>query len=161
MALLHWRNSWIPAWVTKTSLNPWPFLTRPSDVRPFAATRRRRGHEGGTEPSKLARTVKRTENLMTWSYRAGSTRCSMVCSQWLQNMRLHWVCPRYWKCYRQKDPFRGWSVPDGTADKMTTGNDEIYSQYPPLCIHVRQLTDFEIFRRLFPLHINCTYYMNV
>lgn len=145
MALLHWRNFWIPAWVTKTSLNPWPFSIRPSDVRPFAATRRRRGREGGTEPSELARTVKRTENLVTWSYRAGSKRCSTVCSQWLQNVRLQGVCPRCWKCYRQEDSFRGWSVSDGTADKMTTRHDEIYSQYPPLCIHVRQITDFEIF----------------
>jgi len=145
MALLHWRNFWIPAWVTKISLNPWQFSIRPSDVRPFAATRRRRGLEGGTEPSELARTVKGTENLVTWSYRAGSRRCSTVCSHWLQNMRLHWVFPRCWKWYRQKDPFRGWSVPDGTADKMTTCNDEIYSQYLPSYIHVRQITDFEIF----------------
>jgi hypothetical protein len=143
--LLHWRNFWIPAWVTKTSLNPWPFSIRPSDVRPFAATRRRCGREGGTEPSELARTVKRKENVVTWSYRAGPKRCSTVCGHWLQNMRLQWFCPRCWKCCTQKDPFRGWSVPDGTADKMTTRHDEIYSQYPPLYIHVRQITDFEIF----------------
>jgi hypothetical protein len=144
MALLHWRNFWIPAWVTKTSLNPWPCLIRPSDVHPFAAARRHRGHEGGTEPSRLARTAKNKRKLDDVKLQGWLNALLNGLQPLAAKYAAHWVCPRCWKCYRQKDPFLRWSLLDATADKMTTRHDEIYSQYPPMYIHARQITDFEI-----------------